>query len=167
MSSLGDTIFLFFARLVDAASSAVCASSWKSRRVTHRGSNQDKCFAMYRDSPLQTGRLSLCSAADCAKHIEYKVKRITNQALSTLHGPNEQPTPGPTRGAADFPCLRQLPPPPELQRGHQRRRRDLGRRERSGRHMGAGDANAEYAHICMNADGARQRIRADNAHVRG
>ena len=33
--------------------------------------------------------------------------------------------------------------------------------------MGGGDANAEYAHICMNADGARQRIRADNAHVRG
>ena len=61
---------VFFAGLVDAASSAVCASSWKSRRVTHRGSNQETCFAMYRDSPLQTGRLSLCSAADCAKHIE-------------------------------------------------------------------------------------------------
>ena len=32
---------------------------------------------MYRDSPLQTGRLSLCSAADCAKHIEYIVNRTT------------------------------------------------------------------------------------------
>ena len=53
---------------------------------------------MYRDPPLQTGRLSLCSAADCAKHIEYIVNRTTNQAFSTLHGPNEQPTPGPTEG---------------------------------------------------------------------
>ena len=61
----------------------------------------------------------------------------------------------PTRGAADFPCLRQLPPPPELQCGHERRRRDLGRRERRGRHMCAEDAHAEYAHMCMSADDAR------------
>ena len=65
---------------------------------------------MYRDSPLQTGRLSLCSAADCAKHIEYIVNR-------TIYIPNRTqrvPHAGPNRGgAADFPCLRQLPPPPE------------------------------------------------------
>ena len=71
------------------------------------------------------------------------------------------------RGAADFPCLRQLPPPPELQCGHERRRRDLGRRERRGRHMCAEDAHAEYAHMCMSADDARWRICAENAHVRG
>ena len=41
----------FWSTLVDAASSAVCASSWKSRRVTHRGSKQNKWFSMYRDLP--------------------------------------------------------------------------------------------------------------------
>ena len=69
--------------------------------------------------------------------------------------------------AVDFPCLRQLPPPPELQCGHERRRRDRGRRERRGRHMCADDAHAEYPHMGMSADDAGHRRCANNAHARG
>ena len=53
---------------VDAESSAVCASSWNSRRVTHRGSNQDKCFCDVPGLPPPNGaalplqRGGLCEA---------------------------------------------------------------------------------------------------------
>ena len=40
---------------------------------------------MYRDPPLQTGRLSLCSAADCAKHIEYFVIYTAPAIIRTMN----------------------------------------------------------------------------------
>ena len=62
----------------------------------------------------------------------YAVMRIISVRTFAYYAqPSEQPHAGPHRGgSADFPCLRQLPPPPELQCGHELRRRGLRRHER-------------------------------------